>query len=83
MSTVTDIRGNFSDAEIEAGRRLFAGSGTSSLRGRLARFAAAHGGTGDRLRGPLQRRQIELDQRAYRPSGARPHLEQHRAGRRS
>jgi GTP-binding protein len=25
MSTVTDIRGNFSDAEIEAGRRLFAG----------------------------------------------------------
>src|SRR5579862_574012 len=25
MNTVTDIRGNFSDAEIEAGRRLFAG----------------------------------------------------------
>jgi GTP-binding protein len=25
MSTVTDIRGNFSDDEIEAGRRLFAG----------------------------------------------------------
>ena len=25
MSTLTDIRGNFSDAEIEAGRRLFAG----------------------------------------------------------
>jgi len=25
MSTVTDIRGNFSEAEIEAGRRLFAG----------------------------------------------------------
>ena len=25
MSTVTDIRGNFSDADIEAGRRLFAG----------------------------------------------------------
>jgi GTP-binding protein len=25
VSTVTDIRGNFSDAEIEAGRRLFAG----------------------------------------------------------
>jgi len=25
MTTVTDVRGNFSDAEIEAGRRLFAG----------------------------------------------------------
>ena len=25
MNTVTDVRGNFSDAELEAGRRLFAG----------------------------------------------------------
>ena len=66
---------DFSSAEIEAGRRLFAGewdflSAASSLE-----FAAADGRAGNRFRRPLQCRQILADQCADRPQGAGAHLE--------
>ena len=64
----------FTAAEIEAGRKLFAADWQFSRRGRHARAAAADARARDRVRGPLQCRQVEPDQRAHRPQGARPHL---------
>ena len=61
MSTVVGPSSGFSAAEIEAGRRLFAGewdfvSAASSLE-----LAARDGGPRNRLCGPVQCRQVEPD----------------------
>ena len=64
----------FTRAEIEAGRRLFAGDWQFVAAAGIARVAAADARRRDRLRRPLQCRQIEPDQRADRPQKPRPHL---------
>ena len=62
-------------AALERGRRLFAQPCRFVAASRRAsNRLPAEPASGDRLRRPLQRRQVEPDQRADRPEDARPHL---------
>ena len=64
----------FTRSEIETGRRLFTRRVAVFRRRQHGRRAAADARDRDRLRRPLQCRQVEPDQRAHRPQGARAHL---------
>ena len=65
----------FTAAEIEAGRKLFAADWQFAAAAGTSEAPAADEGRRDRVRGPLQCRQVEPDQRAHRAQGAGAHLE--------
>ena len=65
---------DFTAAEIEAGRKLFAGDWQfAAAAGSLASLPPMRG-IEIAFAGPLQCRQVEPDQRAHRPQRARAHL---------
>ncbi len=70
---------DFTADEIETGRRLFAGDWDFvSAASSIASLPRAQG-IEIAVRGALERRQVEPDQRAHRPQGARPHVAHARA----